>query len=172
MKTSLCKLHYYQLSNHISNRCMENEGLTKKDCQQTIEDEGDSFSIGEYMKGLLDEDEEEIKEAIFMTRSIRKKYFLGNACRQSERKDKQNWHRAFRRKEKQKLFNNVGENYISTLVKEASNPWGIGKDGKKYHSAGYLLALIKKISKKYYKNQNKRELIERERKMFYRWVGK
>lgn len=66
----------------------------------------------------------------------------------------------------------VGENYISTLVKEASNPWGMGKDGKKYHSASYLLALIKNIAKKCYKNQNKRELIERARKMFYRLVGK
>lgn len=40
---------------------MENEELPKKDCKQTIEDEGDSFSIGEDMEGFWDQDEEEIR---------------------------------------------------------------------------------------------------------------
>ena len=38
-----------------------------------------------------------------MSRSIKNKYFLSYYCCRSEKKDKKIWHKAFRKKEKQKV---------------------------------------------------------------------
>lgn len=105
-----------------------------------------------------------------MSRSIKNKYFLAHACCQSEKKDKKRWHKIFRKKEKQKINSSNLEEHVTTYHKEVSNPWTMGKDGKHYYSQNYLLASIKKIARRSYKN--KKELIAVERKIFYRWVGK
>jgi hypothetical protein len=105
-----------------------------------------------------------------MSRSIKNKYFLAHACCQSEKKDKKRWHKIFRKKEKQKINSSNLEEHVTTYHKEISNPWNMGKDGKQYYSQNYLLASIKKIARRAYKN--KKELIAVERKIFYRWVGK
>lgn len=105
-----------------------------------------------------------------MSRSIKKKYFLAHACCQSEKKDKKIWHKVFRKKEKQKIGSSDLEEHITTHHREVSNPWTMGKDGKRRYSKGYLLSSIKGIAKSFYKN--KKERIASESKMFYRWVGK
>ena len=105
-----------------------------------------------------------------MSRSIKNKYFLSHACCQSEKKDKKIWHKAFRKKEKQKISSSDLEEYVTTHCREVSNPWIMGKDGKRYYLQNDLLTSIKGIAKSFYKN--KKERIANERKMFYRWVGK
>ena len=105
-----------------------------------------------------------------MSRSIKNKYFLSHACCQAEKKDKKRWHKIFRKKEQQNINSADLEEYVTTYHKEVNNPWDMGKDGKHYYSPNDLLASIKEIAKRSYKN--KKELIASERKMFYRWVGK
>lgn len=75
-----------------------------------------------------------------MSRSIKKKYFLSHACCQSEKKDKKIWHKAFRKKEKQKIGSSDLEEHLTTHHREVSNPWTMGKDGKHRYSKGYLLS--------------------------------
>lgn len=105
-----------------------------------------------------------------MSRSIKNNYFLSHACCRSEKKDKKLWHKAFRKKEKQKINNNDLENHITTHHREVSDPWTMRKDGKRRYSENYLLTSIKGIAKIFYKN--KKERIANESRMFYRWVGK
>ena len=75
-----------------------------------------------------------------------------------------------RKKEKQKIGSSDLEEHITTHHREVSNPWTMGKDGKRRYSKSYLLSSIKGIAKSFYKN--KKECIANESKMFYRWVGK
>ena len=105
-----------------------------------------------------------------MSRSIKNKYFLSHCCCRSEKKDKKIWHKAFRKKEKQKVCSNDLEGHVTTHHREVSDLWTMGKDGKHYYSKNYLLTSIKGIVKRFYKN--KKERIANESKMFYRWVGK
>jgi hypothetical protein len=87
-----------------------------------------------------------------------------------KRKIKKLWHKAFRKKEKQKIRNNDLEDHITIHHREVSDPWTMGKDGKRRYSKNYLLTSIKGIAKRFHKN--KKDHIANENKMFYRWVGK
>lgn len=62
-----------------------------------------------------------------MSRSIKNKYFLSHACCQSEKKDKKIWHKAFRKKEKQKIVSSDLEEHITTHHREVSNPLDYGE---------------------------------------------
>ena len=76
-------------------------------------------------------------------------------------------------KDVMQLINNIikmPSDHVTTHHREISNPWTMGKDGKRRYSKSYLLSSIKGIAKSFYKN--KKERIANERKMFYRWVGK
>ncbi len=105
-----------------------------------------------------------------MSRSIKNEYFLSHCGCRSEKKDKKTWHKAFRKKEKQKIGSGDLEEHITTHHREVSNPWTMGKDGKRCYSKSYLLISIKRITKNFYKD--KKERIANESKMFYRLVGK
>jgi hypothetical protein len=111
-----------------------------------------------------------LKSEVVISHSIKNKYFLSHACCQSEKKDKKIWHKAFRKKEKQKISNSDLGEHVTTHYREVSNPWNMGKDCKRYYPKPDLLTLIKGIAKRFYKN--KKERIANERKIFYRWVGK
>ena len=63
-----------------------------------------------------------------MSRSYKRTPIFGNACCDSEKEDKQLWHRAFRRKTKLALKSGL---YLPDF-REVSNPWDFGKDGKHY----------------------------------------
>lgn len=106
-----------------------------------------------------------------MSRSIKNKYFSSYACCNSEKKDKKIWHKVFRRKEKQKISSSIDlDEHVTTHYREVSNPWSMGKDGKRRFSKSDLLISIKRVAKGFYKNEKER--IANERKMFYRWIGK
>jgi hypothetical protein len=90
-----------------------------------------------------------------MSRSIKNKYFLSHACCQSEKKDKKRWHKIFRKKEQQNINSADLEEYVTTYHKEVNNPWDMGKDGKHYYSPNDLLASIKEIAKRSYKNKKR-----------------
>ena len=108
-----------------------------------------------------------------MSRSYQKTPIKGHTTCKSERLDKRLWHKRWRKHERIKLSVISPENlddHCTTDRREVSNPWDMGKDGKHYYSPNNLLASIKEIAKRSYKN--KKELIASERKIFYRWVGK
>lgn len=62
-----------------------------------------------------------------MSKSFRKTPIFAIAICPSEKKDKQLWHRRFRRAAHQSP--NAGEDHH---YREFSNPWGMSKDGKRY----------------------------------------
>lgn len=66
-----------------------------------------------------------------MSRSSKKNLWLSYVCCNSEKRDKQSWHRAFRRKERQNLgAHNTYDDYMTLHYRDVSNPWEMGKDGK------------------------------------------
>ncbi|GHV95762.1 hypothetical protein AGMMS50293_20820 [Spirochaetia bacterium] len=69
-----------------------------------------------------------------MSRSHKKTAAGGNATSSSEKFDKRTWHKKMRNLELQKLNpqNNL-EEQILPIVKEASDPWLMSKDGKGIH---------------------------------------
>lgn len=76
-----------------------------------------------------------------MARSRKKTKVTGVTTCESERQDKQAWHRKFRRITKELLgeFINIpsdeveAEDFIDPAVREVSNLWDFGKDGKQYY---------------------------------------
>jgi hypothetical protein len=64
-----------------------------------------------------------------MARSKRKKPIRGITTVQSEKKDKQSAHRRYRRKVKA-VLQEVPDAEIFPHVRELSDPWSMGKDGK------------------------------------------
>ena len=66
-----------------------------------------------------------------MSRSKKKTKIQGIASTESEKEDKRDANRKFRRKTKQEV--KKGDEQLSEL-REVSNVWSFGKDGKKYQS--------------------------------------
>ncbi|WP_109830116.1 hypothetical protein [Reichenbachiella versicolor] len=66
-----------------------------------------------------------------MSRSRKKTKIQGIASTDSEKEDKREANRKFRRKTKQEV--KKGDEQISEL-REVSNVWSFGKDGKRYRS--------------------------------------
>jgi hypothetical protein len=64
-----------------------------------------------------------------MARSKRKTPIRGITTAQSEKKDKQSAHRRYRRKVKAAL-QQVSDAAIFPHIRELSDPWSMGKDGK------------------------------------------
>ena len=70
-----------------------------------------------------------------MSRSRKSLPICGLTLVESEKHDKQVWHRRMRRRERQRLgaVTPVGaEDYLTTVVHEISDPWLFAKDGKQY----------------------------------------
>lgn len=66
-----------------------------------------------------------------MSRSTRKTPKTGVTTAESEKAEKAVWHRRHRHAEKVSLKQAGGE-YVQRSHKEHSDPWSMGKDGKKY----------------------------------------
>jgi hypothetical protein len=70
-----------------------------------------------------------------MSRSHRKSPIMGVTTCDSERQDKQIWHKRWRARERTSLnstlFDEV-DSYLPILEKQVSNVWNMGKDGKQY----------------------------------------
>lgn len=65
-----------------------------------------------------------------MSRSRRKTPIAGNTCCETEKKDKERWHKKLRRRV-HRLLQEDAESQLPT-THEASNPCKFGKDGKSY----------------------------------------
>ena len=66
-----------------------------------------------------------------MSQSKRKTPITGVTTAETEKAEKAAWHRRHRRAEKIRLSSDGGE-YVPHSHKEHSDPWSMGKDGKKY----------------------------------------
>lgn len=66
-----------------------------------------------------------------MSRSKRKTPISGITTVETEKAEKAAWHRRHRHAEKMRL-SMEGAAYIGRSHKEHSDPWSMGKDGKKY----------------------------------------
>jgi hypothetical protein len=68
-------------------------------------------------------------------RSRKKTPVCGITTCRSEKDDKRIWHRRFRAKERDNLLAHsragVDADYITTHFREVSNPWNMGKDGRR-----------------------------------------
>lgn len=70
-----------------------------------------------------------------MSRSTKKIPIFGMTTSDSEKKDKESWHRRFRRAFKQ-LFNKSEDGWDEgNDEKLYSDPWGMDKDGKRYYKS-------------------------------------
>jgi hypothetical protein len=63
-----------------------------------------------------------------MSRSYRKTPATGITTRRSEKHDKQLWHRRYRQRNRER----VKAGMEPADIREISDPWVMGKDGKKY----------------------------------------
>lgn len=68
-----------------------------------------------------------------MSRSRRKTPIFGITTCASERLDKKIWHGRWRSRERCRL--ETGQDDLTVLPKQVSNPWGMGKDGRRYWPA-------------------------------------
>lgn len=69
-----------------------------------------------------------------MSRSRKKVSIIGNLNCRSEKQDKREYNRLYRRIFKQTLFSNI-EVEIFPNLKEFSDPWLMSKDGRRYFDA-------------------------------------
>ena len=72
-----------------------------------------------------------------MSRSRKSLPICGLTLVESEKQDKQAWHRRMRRRERQRLGivpPVEADDYLTTAVREISDPWLFAKDGKQYVS--------------------------------------
>ena len=70
-----------------------------------------------------------------MSRSRKSLPIVGHTTAESEKHDKQVWHRRMRRRERQRLGGvapATADDYLTTITHEVSDPWTFGKDGKQY----------------------------------------
>lgn len=68
----------------------------------------------------------------------------GTTCAESERYDKQTWHRRFRRAVASAIR---AEDEVMPDVKQVSNPWMFAKDGKTFWGDGWFSKSHKMWSK-------------------------
>jgi len=68
-----------------------------------------------------------------MSRSRKKHNISGTATVSSERPDKKHWHKKFRLKNKTVLKKTDSESAVYVDKKEVSDPWQMGKDGKRFN---------------------------------------
>ena len=69
-----------------------------------------------------------------MSRSKKKHPIHGITSAASEKEDKKNWHRAFRRKNAQLLQSPDADETQFPIPREMSDPWKMDKDGKVWDS--------------------------------------
>jgi len=69
-----------------------------------------------------------------MSRSYKKTPAGGITKAESEKEDKELWHRKWRRTTKS-MLHNVDEDDVYPEEKDVSNPWAMSKDGRQYWDA-------------------------------------
>lgn len=79
-----------------------------------------------------------------MSRSRKKNPITGTCVCRSERRDKQAWHRRFRRIVDAALHR---EDEVMPHIRDVSDPWSFGKDGKSYWDAETVTRYPKLVRK-------------------------
>jgi len=106
-----------------------------------------------------------------MSRSYRKTPVMGHTKCHSEKFDKITWHKRWRTRERLKLssINNL-DDHITVDRREVSNPWSMGKDGKRYFSLSEQTRAAKEIANRYGKSSQERFAIKK--RLLRQWMGK
>lgn len=88
-----------------------------------------------------------------MSRSYRKTPITGNASCRSEKPDKKCWHSRMRARTRDELTR-ADEDSVLPEVREVSDVWGFGKDGKHWMSQDNDR---QKPSERFYENKERRD---------------
>jgi len=108
-----------------------------------------------------------------MSRSQRKTPIFGYTKCNSERADKQSWHRRLRSQERSKLANASEEAlgaHLSPVEDEIVNVWAMGKDGRQYWPTGNQAITAQRIA-----NQRGGTATERaslKKRLLRKWMSK
>ena len=108
-----------------------------------------------------------------MSRSRRKTPIIGNTTCRSERKDKKQWHSAFRSSERAILQNtSMGdlEAHLTMTENQAVNVWSMGKDGKRYYSLQEQKNFATFKAEHDGKTHHERESMKK--RILHKWMGK
>lgn len=77
-----------------------------------------------------------------MSRSYRKTPISGITTAESEAMDKRIWHKRMRARQRDRLMTDSESEPVHT--REVSDPWGMGKDGKRWVPDAYRPKLMRK----------------------------
>jgi len=107
-----------------------------------------------------------------MSRSRRKTPIVGYTTCRSEREDKTIWHRRLRAHEHTGLTGADAERleaWLPVSVRQVSNPWAMGKDGRQYVSARRRAEWARWQAQK---GRTAREQAALERRFLRKWLAK
>lgn len=97
-----------------------------------------------------------------MSRSRRKNPIVSITMCRSERQDKKNWHKRWRALERTALTSTHPddlENHLTLSVKQVSDIWSMGKDGKQYWAISSQQKVAEAIANKKGMNPKERHSI-------------
>lgn len=108
-----------------------------------------------------------------MSRSRRKTPIMGITTCNSERQDKQIWHKRWRARERTSLNSTPFDEldcYLPVLEKQVSNVWDMGKDGKQYWPI-HRQVIIAEISAQK-KGRTAKECVSLKHRQMHKSMGK
>ena len=108
-----------------------------------------------------------------MSRSHRKTPIIANTTCNSERQDKKQWHSVFRSRERGLLKStsiDALEAHLSITENQESNPWSMGKDGRRYWSIQSRKAWAATKAERDGDTPNEQEALKK--RMLHKWMGK
>jgi len=97
---------------------------------------------------------------------------MGHTKCRSEHFDKVIWHKRWRTQERIKLSSGINhlDDHLTVDRREVSNPWSMGKDGKRYFSLNRQTRTAKEIANRYGQNPKERSAIKK--RILHQWMGK
>ena len=108
-----------------------------------------------------------------MSRSVRKTPIMGITTCRSEREDKKIWHRRWRVHERTELAVmslDDTDNRLAVSVKQLSNVWDMGKDGRQYWPLACQDAAAKRIA--HAKGRTRKERKALRERLKHKFMGK
>ena len=108
-----------------------------------------------------------------MSRSVRKTPIMGITTCRSEREDKKFWHRRWRAHERTKLSAvplDDAESNLAVSVKQLSNIWDMGKDGRQYWPLASQDVTAKRFARR--KGRTRKERKALHERLKHKFMGK
>lgn len=108
-----------------------------------------------------------------MSHSVRKKPIMGITTCRSERDDKQIWHRRWRAHQRTALASTPLDDEDGNLpesVKQLSDVWAMGKDGRHYWSAERQKRMARLFARRQGRGRKERKALEA--RMLHKYMGK